>query len=234
MGITAKYDLIVAVLLALSIHAGAALIRTDESSMPSPLEQDKKKHLEISFVSTYREEVQKVLPKAVQVRKTTVVRKNALITQKPAIKKRVTAKNPVRTQAEREPVRKGNVDRAVPVVTAEPRPSAVASAVAVEDTPVPKEPVIVEPGYRYNPQPVYPKIARRRGYAGVTLLTADIDARGRVSTVTVKRSSGHDVLDRAACSAVRKWKFEPARRDGVPVPMPVDIPVRFELKGNHN
>ncbi|MBT8491314.1 MAG: energy transducer TonB, partial [Deltaproteobacteria bacterium] len=39
-------------------------------------------------------------------------------------------------------------------------------------------------------------------------------------------------LDRAALKAVRKWKFEPASRLGVPFTMWVDVPVHFVLQGS--
>jgi periplasmic protein TonB len=37
-------------------------------------------------------------------------------------------------------------------------------------------------------------------------------------------------LDRSALSAVRRWRFEPARRGAQPIETWVQVPVRFELK----
>ncbi|MBW2557852.1 MAG: energy transducer TonB [Deltaproteobacteria bacterium] len=85
------------------------------------------------------------------------------------------------------------------------------------------------PRYRNNPPPEYPSIARRRGYEGRAILSAMISIDGKVVGLEVKKSSGHLVLDRAAMKAVESWKFEPARRMGSPVPMPVDVPVKFVL-----
>ena len=85
------------------------------------------------------------------------------------------------------------------------------------------------PRYSENPRPRYPELARVKGFQGIVLLAAEVSAEGRVDDVRVKRTSGYALLDRSAAEAVRKWKFEPGRRMGVPVAMWVDIPVRFVL-----
>jgi TonB family protein len=36
-------------------------------------------------------------------------------------------------------------------------------------------------------------------------------------------------LDEKAIDAVRKWRFDPARKDGHPVAVPVNIEVNFRL-----
>ncbi|HOO89833.1 MAG TPA: energy transducer TonB [Syntrophales bacterium] len=87
------------------------------------------------------------------------------------------------------------------------------------------------PRYQCNPPPKYPAIARRRGYEGRVLLSAMISTDGTVVELTVKESSGHLILDRAAVKAVETWKFDPATRMGFPIPLSVDVPVRFVL--NH-
>ena len=81
-----------------------------------------------------------------------------------------------------------------------------------------------------NPLPSYPRLARRRSLEGRLVLKVVIDREGRVDTIDVARSSGHPILDRAAKSAVRQWKFEPGRRAGIPVRAAIDIPVVFRLK----
>lgn len=80
-----------------------------------------------------------------------------------------------------------------------------------------------------NPSPDYPDLARRRGYEGVVILLARISPEGEPMEVTVQKSSGHRVLDRAARRAVLKWKFRPAIRAGEPVAGEVEIPIRFRL-----
>jgi len=86
------------------------------------------------------------------------------------------------------------------------------------------------PRYRDNTQPVYPWIARLRGYEGVVLISAEIHADGQVGNLKLKKSSGFAVLDQSAIEAVKTWKFEPGKKIGRPVSMWVDVPVKFVLK----
>ena len=92
---------------------------------------------------------------------------------------------------------------------------------------------LIVPRYRENTPPVYPLIARMRGYEGIVLLSVEIFANGRVGKLNIKRSSGYAVLDRSALEAVRTWKFEPAKRANFPLTVTVDIPIRFYLN-DHN
>ena len=87
------------------------------------------------------------------------------------------------------------------------------------------------PRYAENARPDYPQLARLRGYQGVVVLLVEVLADGRAGRVEVRRSAGHDILDRAALEAVRTWKFEPGRREGRAVTMSVEVPVRFVLRG---
>lgn len=89
---------------------------------------------------------------------------------------------------------------------------------------------LARPLYKQNPTPPYPRRARRLGYEGIVMLKVLIDENGRVDDLTVLKSSGHSVLDRAALSAVRKWLFEPGTEGGIKKKMWVKIPVRFDLK----
>lgn len=82
----------------------------------------------------------------------------------------------------------------------------------------------------YQARPAYPETARRAGVEGVTVLRFEVLARGQVGAVLVERSAGHQDLDRAAVEAVRRWRFEPARRGSQPVAVWVTLPVRFELR----
>ena len=69
---------------------------------------------------------------------------------------------------------------------------------------------------RENAPPVYPEIARNRGYEGVVLVAMEILPDGRVGNIKIKKSSGYAILDRSALEAVKPWKFEPARKQGKP------------------
>jgi TonB family protein len=51
---------------------------------------------------------------------------------------------------------------------------------------------------------------------------------GRPRDVRVSRSLGLG-LDEKAMDAVRSWKFEPARKDGQPVAVQINVEVNFRL-----
>ena len=89
---------------------------------------------------------------------------------------------------------------------------------------------LARPIYKKNTPPPYPRKARRFGYEGMVMLKVLINENGRVDDLTVLESSGHNVLDHAALSAVRKWLFEPGTEGGIKKKMWVKIPVRFDLK----
>ncbi|MBS3821991.1 MAG: energy transducer TonB, partial [Phycisphaerae bacterium] len=78
--------------------------------------------------------------------------------------------------------------------------------------------------------PRYPPASVRRGHEGLVVVRATVRADGGVSSATVEQSSGHRRLDRAACDAVGKSHFIPARREGRTVACTVSVPVRFSLR----
>lgn len=92
--------------------------------------------------------------------------------------------------------------------------------------------VIAYPLYKKNAPPVYPEIARVRGYEGVVLVSAEILPNGRVGEVKIRKSSGYAILDRSAIQAVKPWKFEPAKKSGNPFTAWVELPIKFILNSN--
>jgi protein TonB len=82
----------------------------------------------------------------------------------------------------------------------------------------------------YQVRPRYPESARRAGAQGVTLLRVRVLESGRVGAVNIEQSAGFRDLDFAAVDAVKKWRFEPARRGKEPVSVWVFLPVKFELR----
>ena len=76
--------------------------------------------------------------------------------------------------------------------------------------------------------PVYPDFAMRARVAGMVILEATIDARGRVTDVRVLRSV--PLLDQAAIEAVRQWEFSPTRLNGVAIPIVMTVTVNFTLR----
>ncbi|NLA74653.1 MAG: energy transducer TonB [Deltaproteobacteria bacterium] len=87
-----------------------------------------------------------------------------------------------------------------------------------------------EPLYRVNPEPPYPKMARRRGYQGTVLLSVLVNKEGRAENIWVFESSGYNILDNAALEAVKEWLFEPGKQGNKPVDVWVEVPVKFEIK----
>jgi periplasmic protein TonB len=82
----------------------------------------------------------------------------------------------------------------------------------------------------YQLRPSYPTSARRLGIQGMTTLRVYVAADGRVSEVLVHESAGHPDLDSAAAEAVKRWRFEPARRGTEAVGVWVLLPVEFRLR----
>ena len=82
----------------------------------------------------------------------------------------------------------------------------------------------------YQVRPSYPSSALRQGIQGTTLLKVHVLIDGRVGDVLVQQTAGHPDLDQAAVEAVRRWRFEPARRGNDPVAMWVLLPVEFQIR----
>ena len=80
-----------------------------------------------------------------------------------------------------------------------------------------------------NPKPIYPKIAIRRGIEGDVSLRVMLTASGVVSSVTVEKPSGSELLDAAAVSAVKQWQFNPAMHQGEPAASVTTVPIEFKL-----
>src|SRR5207249_11854807 len=82
------------------------------------------------------------------------------------------------------------------------------------------------------PPPPSPLVARRLGKEGVVLLEVLVAPDGRAADVRMIRSSGFAPLDESAVTTVReRWRFVPARRDGVAVESRVTVPIRLRLAG---
>ncbi|OGX35035.1 MAG: hypothetical protein A3C36_04245 [Omnitrophica WOR_2 bacterium RIFCSPHIGHO2_02_FULL_52_10] len=86
-----------------------------------------------------------------------------------------------------------------------------------------------KPLMHVNPAPVYPQIARERGWEGTVRLEVRVEQDGHPSAVGVERSSGHAALDDSAAQAVRQWKFSPARSGSMRFSSKIIIPVQFTL-----
>jgi protein TonB len=84
---------------------------------------------------------------------------------------------------------------------------------------------------RTHTTPPYPALSQRMGEQGTTYLTCDIGIDGKPTACTVTKSSGSQRLDEAALSYVKEhYTWEPATRDGKPVPGKVQLEVVWDLK----
>ncbi len=81
-----------------------------------------------------------------------------------------------------------------------------------------------------NRPPIYPDDAANRGEHGSVLLIIHVSEAGVAVAVDVVESSGVASLDRAASTAVEKWRFHPALQEGRAVPF--DMPFRFVFEAN--
>jgi protein TonB len=76
--------------------------------------------------------------------------------------------------------------------------------------------------------PAYPAIARAAGVQGTVLLQATIGLDGRVEDLQVLRSV--PLLDQAAVTAVRQWRYTPTLLNGQPVAVVMTVTVGFRLR----
>jgi serine/threonine-protein kinase len=98
------------------------------------------------------------------------------------------------------------------VVVAEPTPAPV----AVEGQLVEMGPDVTPPRKVKGPSADYPERARRQKLEGTVAVSLLVDENGLPQDMTVVESAG-PVLDAAVLDAVKQWRFEPARKDGVRV-----------------
>lgn len=118
-----------------------------------------------------------------------------------------------------------------PAPPPEPAPDMQAMAEPAATIAEPEPILDLRVAYLENPQPAYPAVARRRGWEGTVVIQLMLDEDGQPHELQVYRSSGFAELDRSALESVRRWRFQPATRNGIAVAMPdVRVPIQFRLK----
>jgi len=85
---------------------------------------------------------------------------------------------------------------------------------AASTPPPPAEGPKIDASWQGNTPPPYPVTARRQGLQGTVRLDLLIEADGSVAEIRMRESSGSAVLDRSVMTAVRQWRFIPARQQG--------------------
>jgi TonB family protein len=127
----------------------------------------------------------------------------------------------------------GGLAAAAPSVdVAVPKPAAKAEIAA------PAEPVQVKGGDAIKVEgciagkvvrrvkPEYPVRARREGWQGTVVVQVVLSSNGTIRSLNVLKSSGYDILDRAAVEAIRGWQFS----SNVPEGCEGKITMRFVLE----
>ena len=127
----------------------------------------------------------------------------------------------------------GGLAAAAPSVdVAVPKPAAKAEIAA------PAEPVQVKGGGAIEVEgciagkvvrrvkPEYPVRARREGWQGTVVVQVVLSSNGTIRSLNVLKSSGYDILDRAAVEAIRGWQFS----SNVPEGCEGKITMRFVLE----
>ncbi len=59
-------------------------------------------------------------------------------------------------------------------------------------------------------EPKYPAIARQKNIEGRVVLELEVAPKGTIESVHIIKSSGFDILDKAAIDSAKLWKFKPS------------------------
>lgn len=94
--------------------------------------------------------------------------------------------------------------------------------------PVPIFQLTETPRFIHKAKPIYPENMKAIGKSGLVKLTALIDKTGRVRKITIIKSAGV-YFDQAAIEAIRRSIFLPAKINGQPVAVLLNVPVSFRL-----
>lgn len=78
----------------------------------------------------------------------------------------------------------------------------------------------------------YPLEARNKGWEGTVKLEASLNKKGRIESIKLLQSSGYKILDDTAIRMVKKWRYKPVVKDGVPIDWTLRITIPFKLEDN--
>jgi TonB family protein len=88
---------------------------------------------------------------------------------------------------------------------------------------------VVPPRAVYDPNPEYSYGASRRGVRGTVTLAFTVGEDGRPRDIAVIRPL-QAALDANAVAALGRWRFEPARRGGKAVAVPLTVDFKFDIE----
>ena len=87
---------------------------------------------------------------------------------------------------------------------------------------------VIAPRPVNHPDPEYSDEARRAGRQGTCTISLIVSKEGDPENIKVSSPLGMG-LDEKAIEAIRKWTFEPARKEGKPVTVQISIAVTFRM-----
>lgn len=88
------------------------------------------------------------------------------------------------------------------------------------------------PGLIIRVAPQYPVDAARNNLEGYVQMEFDVTAQGSTANINVTESFPEKVFVNAAKKALSKWKFRPAVKNGVAVPVEC-LNIQLDFKLNH-
>lgn len=148
----------------------------------------------------------------------------------PAAQPAAPARPPAAPVAETRPAPAPPPAAATAPAAAAATPADTAPAATTAAT-VSNAPQVEEARQIVDVRPAYPPQARQRKVEGWVELELALSATGEVVGVEVVRSEPTRIFDREAVRAAQRWRFEPRKENGVPVPTRVRKTLSFRLGG---
>jgi TonB family protein len=91
-----------------------------------------------------------------------------------------------------------------------------------------KDGAVLPPRATHTPKPGYSSLALQAKFRGTLVLKIVIDKAGKISRIRLERALGMG-LDENAMEEVKRWRFNPATRNGEPVAVEMNIEISFNL-----
>lgn len=111
-------------------------------------------------------------------------------------------------------------------------PGAATSPGSAPPAPAPAPVALPRPHALHLEPPIYPESVKGPyAEAGVVVVSASVDPEGNVIGARLAVELGlprlHMLLEASAVESVKHWRFEPTLKDGVAVPVRLQVPVQF-------
>jgi periplasmic protein TonB len=91
----------------------------------------------------------------------------------------------------------------------------------------------VLPKRKRKVEPPYPEKYKAQGIEAAVTVMVSLDPSGKVKSVKIIKGSGYKEFDEAARKTALAEEFEPATRDGTPIPYTLSFTYRFRLEDNN-